>query len=259
MLPATPRSKGGGKWLEGHMIFDSFALSLNPTRYIPFDDRVNGAPLEIFEESEVISPPAPPYATINTFLGEGMVLEADETLTADLGDWSGPFTIAFWIQVGEGTYEPIYFMNSSNEGTIVTLQNDTLIHSFGNGTGTQSFSYGAAINLDEPNLIALTYDGTIYRLLVNDSQLTESTAYVPPANLPVRFFSSNDSGPKAITHILAADYAIDNETIWKGYSVGTRGREVKRVISGSEVNLSQGDVNSLQTSWQAYGVVVSKR
>lgn len=243
------------------MIFDSFVLSLEPSRYIPFDDVVDGVPREIFEDSEVIVSPAPVYVELNTFLGDGGRIAPSQTLVADLGIDSDPFTLAFWIQVDDeaGSFEPLYFMDSDSRGTIITLQGDTLIHSFGDGTQTQSFSYGAAVNIGEPNLIAIAYDGSTYRLVVNDSQLTESGVYSVPAQTSPRFFSSNDSSEKAITHIFAAESAIANEFLWKGYSVGVRGKEIRKVLSGDEIELSQGDIESLQTSWQAYGIVVTKR
>jgi hypothetical protein len=240
------------------MIFDSFVLSLEPNRYIPFDDRENGIPKEIFFNAEVNVPSDPQYKKMNTFLGEAIFLPAEETVEFDTGIDSNNWTLAFWIQVDtEESYQPLYFFDNDGRGTIINIDGDTLVHSFGDGSSTQSFSYGTAVD-EGPNLIAISFDGTTYRLIVNNSQLTESSSYSTP-QIFARFFSGSDTGEKSLNQIFVADYAIENETLWKGYSVGTTGKEIKKVLSGSEIELSQGNIDSLQTSWQAYGVVVSKR
>ena len=240
------------------MIYDSFVLFLDPTRYIPFDDRENGLPKEILFSAEINLSSDPEYKKMNTFLGEGIFLPANGTVEFDTGIDSDNWTLAFWVQVDtEESYEPLYFFDNQGRGTIITINNATLTHSFGNGSSTQTFSYGAAVD-DGPNLIAISFDGTTYRLVVNNSQLTESSSYATPNDI-ARFFSSNDTAEKILNQVFIADYAIDNKILWKGYSVGVVGKEVRRVLSGSEVILDQGNIDSLQTSWQAYGIVVTKR
>ena len=182
------------------------------------------------------------------FMGNFITLKDDADLRI-IGDFpSQPYSIAFWLKKSRVTSKIVdwgdessgfsVFYDKSTNKTTVFLKNST------------------SIEFDMPDYcyLLVKVDNSVAKVFV-DAEEIHSDAYSEPSGDIV--FGSQGECSVGEPALISSN--IDNNTIRMLYDIGSSNVEKVRVSLQSPVTFSDRIESILQTVWQAYGQITTKK
>lgn len=240
------------------MSFDIKVSTLSPDFYMPMDDREERIPFEVIGGATVSSFGGRPlYSPPELFLGEFCRLEGDSHLEVDSNALS-PYTdysYGFWFKVGYGDAD-IFEIRTESSGTgLVARSGQLRFHFDGNLNKVID-----DVDSEKVYFAFISFDGTNIKFYLDGTERS-SDPHTPPVINTVSL-GKRSSGPKvgecALAGVTGFKRSINSQTIEDLYNSGAHGFSKRVRDSGSSLRLLENKVDSYQTSWQAYGIVVVK-
>ena len=244
------------------MSYSSKIVDLNPYFYFPMDIKDGFLPLDL--QGKVSPSIVGDYGyelSTKYFSGPLDLLSGSLFILESSEDFSSPeATYSFWASSDliEQTID-IFSIHSGDEGVGLSYfkdESELTIHFY--GEGTESFT----IDFDEPLLFTVTVSSETFSLYVNNELIFSAGSFTIPASPEIFLGSLSDAvgaGTIRISDFFYLESALILPEIANIYSLGYDGFELLSLDSASSLTINDSDNNFLQTAWQAYGEVTTKR
>ena len=249
------------------MSYSAAILDLNPYFYFPMDIKNGLLPLDLQENVSSLVVGDYGYELSRRFFsgpldlppGSLFVLESSE-------DFSGPeATYSFWassdlveevvdifsIHSGSDGVGISYFKDDSGEGA-----SEVALYFY--DQSTEFF----ALEFNEPLLFTITVSAGVLSFYINNELVFDTGSFTIPASPEIFLGGLSDSageGTIRVSDFFYVQSALNLSEISNLYSLGYDGFELLSVDSASSLTINDVDNDFLQTAWQAYGEVTTKR
>lgn len=240
------------------MSFDSKVLFLDPKIYFPMDDRVAFRPVDIISgaESDVFGE-RPTFFSAEGFLtdvcrvpdGSSIQFSASEAFPYS------SYSYGVWFRTEDSDANILHVRDFVSGAGIDVRAGDLIFYH----SGAQEVTVGE-VSPDTIHLVCFSYDGDNVSLYL-DGEFIDDYSHTPPG---VDFgilgggISEETDGTTDFTGLFALDYSLTPSQVKDIYDSGTIGRTQRLVDGQSSFAVSDKKVDTFQTSWQAYGIVVVK-
>lgn len=244
------------------MSYSSEIVDLNPYFYFPMDIKDGILPLDLQEEvsPSIIGDYGYELSTkyfsgpLDLLSGSLFILESSEDFS------SSEATYSFWVSsdLVEQTID-IFSIHSGNEGVGVSYfkdESEITLHFY--SQGTESF----AVDFDEPLLITLTVSSGVISFYINKELVFNTSSFTIPAAPEIFLAGLSDAigaGSIRVSDFFYLQSALILSEIANLYSLGYEGFVLLSLDSVSSLTINDSDNTFLQTAWQAYGEVTTKK
>lgn len=249
------------------MSYSSKIVDLNPYFYFPMDIKDGLLPLDLQENVSPLIIGDYGYELSTRFFsgpidlspGSLFILESSEDFSASeatysfwaSSDLAEQVVDIFSIHSGSDGVGVSYFKNNSGEG-------DSEVTLYFYDQATESF----ALEFDEPLLFTLTVSSGVLSFYINNELIFDTGSFTIPASPEIVLGGLSDSageGTIRVSDFFYLQSALSLFEISNLYSLGYDGFELLSVDSASSLTINDADNDFLQTAWQAYGEVTTKR
>lgn len=244
------------------MSYSSGVLDLQPYFYFPMDIKDGLVPLDVQENVTPVISGDYGYEISTRFFSGPLELPSNSFfLLPDSSDFfSAEATYSFWVSsdLVEDTLD-IFSIHSGSDGVGIsyfTPESELTLHFY--NQSTESF----ALDFKEPVLFTITVASGTITFYVNNEIIFDSSNFAIPANPEIALGSLSDfaaAGAARFSDLFYSQSALNVFQINNLYSLGYNGYEELKVDSASSILINDVDNSFLQTTWQAYGEVTTKR
>jgi hypothetical protein len=234
------------------MIYTGLIKKLSPVAYVPMSVGTPGSIVDVISGTQSNLVGSATRETINSQLNKGIRLSADSYFTLEsASSFPATGTVSFWANATEqtGLIGEVFGNQFSKIGGVLEHTDDTT---------------GGTIASPQPDsdiiMITVSYSPSETKIYINSDTVLD-LAYGSTPSQYIYFGAISDapgSSPNAYSDIFVLNYRISDSQVQNLYSVGVNGYETVSIDSSSNINLSDSDPELLQTSWQAYGIVMVK-
>jgi len=240
------------------MSFDTKLLLLDPSIYIPMDDREERVPKEIIGDSTIaVFGNRPTFLPPELFLTDLCKIDEDSYLSVDLSSLSpySEYTYGLWFRTGSSESD-IFDMRTATSGSAINVRQNKIRFNF---NGNQS---KVIADLDPETIYfsCVVFDGNSIKFYLNGIQESQDSHNAPAIGAATLGGRSSGSkvGSCEISGVFWLDYRLESDLVKDLFDVGSKGFSIRNIDSESSVSISENRVDLFQTSWQAYGIVVVK-
>lgn len=227
------------------MSYSSVFVDKNPYFYFPMSARLeNDFPLDFSSNSTSVVNGFFSYEHVNDYLGSFVHLFDGSSLEIlDFGDNLSDFTLGFWVFTTKNTKNIISIAGAQIEAEYSEGNVSIIV----NSSPAASFAEKELVNI----VVSVTNStGIVY---VNGQNVATFTSSEPESII----FSSN--GEIFASHVYFFQSLLSEDEISALFDLGATASEIIKIDSESEISFF-GDLKShFQTTWQAYGIITTKR
>ena len=244
------------------MSYSSKIVDLNPYFYFPMDIKDGLLPLDLQENVVPVIIGDYGYELSVRFFSGPLDLDSGSLFILQSSEefFSSEATYSFWASsdVVEQTID-IFSIHSGSDGLGVSYfkdESEITVHFY--GEGTQSFT----IDFDEPLLFTITISSGTLSFYINSDLIFSTGSFTIPASPEIFLGGLSDAigaGAIRVSDFFYLQSALGLSEISNLYSLGYDGFELFSLDSGSSLIINDVDNDFLQTAWQAYGEVTTKR
>lgn len=254
------------------MSFSSAVTDLNPYFYFPMEERINYFPVDIISDSEAIiqgdygfeAPSRALSASLNVF---------DNTyfkIPASVDFESSPATFGMWLKsdLAEDQID-IFSIHSETDGIGVsysTVNSEITIHNYGGTDFTYPLDFSENVFLTiqiEPEIgFGIDPDSNSISFKINSESIHNQSAFFIPDVPEITIGSLQDGearGQITVSDLFYLQSTISQYNIENLYSLGLNGYEIFPFDSSSSITFNDSSNTYLQTAWQAYGEITTKK
>lgn len=250
------------------MSFSSAVTDLNPYFYFPMEEKINYFPVDIISDAEAIIQGDYGFEASSRALSASLNL-FDNTyfqIPASVDFESSPATFGMWLKsdLVEDDID-IFSIHSDTEGIGVsysTINSEITIHNY-NGT---DFTYA----LEFPDNVFLTIqiepepdpNSNSISFKINSESIHNQSAFFIPDVPEITIGSLQDGearGQITVSDLFYLQSTISQYNIDNLYSLGLNGYEIFPFDSSSSITFNDSSNTYLQTAWQAYGEITTKK
>ena len=253
------------------MSFASAVLDLNPYFYFPMEIKRNYIPVDIVADIEASVVGDYGYDQQKNFYSnsltifEGSSFNIDESSEFDFS----PATFGFWLDSDfVEDYTDIFSLNSDDAGVGISYSkqtNEITIHNYSGSNFVYDFEF------DQPSLIVIeiipefSFEPVLPNSIsfkINSEIVHTQSDFLFPETPKITLGSLEDNearGEIRISDFFYLQSSISQYNIENLYSLGFSGYEIFPFNSSSSVTLNDSSNKYLQTAWQAYGEITTKK
>lgn len=256
------------------MSYESSIIELDPLLYCPIYVFSESGPVDLI--SGTISTINGPFSVDKSknFPFRSVVLDPQSFIDVEVGNiqemFDLPVSYSFWFN-REGSSGPVFSIGNESEGFAISVNENNNLVIFYDGTNSDTLIESVE---DRFHLITVSIDGffngedgegffdpTVSVYFDGDFVYgTEDFSF--PADYDIffnSFYGQPGEAETKFSQYFILPIAVTDDQAKSLYNLGVFGRDIFRLDSGTAVTYLDQNQITLQTSWQAYGIVTGKQ
>jgi hypothetical protein len=242
------------------MAYLPYANDLSPALYFSFSivDQ-NQNPINLIGQESIIFPEEYFYTDEKDHLNRFVALPNQSYGSVEEpASLSSSVSLAFWFAPLEesSTYEIFSWKDQNNFVELEFDQESSVFNINTSSDGQDSFAAPEA----DLYFFVLNFDDGSFTAFLNAEQVYSLS--LPRPESSITFGSLDDLsgiGDSSFGEIIIFDYVLSNQEISILFDLGLLGFQRAVIESGSQIGFSDAFGSALQTAWQAYGNIFTKR
>jgi hypothetical protein len=253
------------------MSYSSLINDLTPYFYFPMDIKKDLLPVDVISDIQPFIEGDYGYDQQKRFYSNSLTLfEGSSFNIAESSEFDfSPATFGFWLDSDfVEDYTDIFSVHSGNTGIGMSYSKETnqiTIHNYSGFGFVQDFEF------DQPSLIVIeiTPELSFEPMLTNsvdfkiNSEIVHNQSnFLFPETPQITLGSLNDNqarGQISVSDFFYLQSTISQNNVENLYSLGYNGYEKLQIDSNSSIIVNDVNNDFLQTAWQSYGEITTKK
>lgn len=241
------------------MSYNFIVVEKQPNIYVPMNVFDNNLPVDLLGNALQVFSSNGLQRIGGERLGKFALLEDSQYIKSESGSTSSTVSVGMWFKKNSsGEPENIFFCGSNSAGFGASITESSALRIYRSG----STSHLTSVEISEGiHFILFSSDSSTLFVYLDGEQIYSTQSYSTPAASDFyvgSLWNENAEGSLYFSQVFQMESFIDESEAKILYDLGSLGYQKFTIDSSSSVDVSDGNQNFLQTSWQAYGIVTVK-